>query len=294
MPRSRNMAGWAAATALAFALAGCGGDVPASVVRSPSVPPSTAPTPSAIAPSVTPTARPVPTTWIAPPASTVVRADTVRLSARPGTGMQPSKLAFWAASGGRHSTVCSSSQADQNGVWSCTANLRKSRMYSGAVTLGFNVIRSDKAIDRDPAGTMPITWAVAPSAPTGVDYRATVHADGSISIRVVWNAGSVADANEVAIYGLTTCLAPAKSTDVPCIVRGTPLPSGTLLRFGHANPSAGTIHWTERHDDIFPALGLHGSDDVYFALLVVAVNEFGKSRFVIAATTNSCYDCVID
>jgi hypothetical protein len=60
-----------------------------------------------------------------------------------------------------------------------------------------------------------------------------------------------------------------------------------------AKPKVGSATWTEIPDDYSTALGIHAQDGEYFGLLVVAVNKYGKSRFIIAKSATSCYDCVI-
>jgi hypothetical protein len=256
--------------------------------------------PSVSAASSTPSAAPSPdvkTAWASPSAGATVDVDTVRVSALIGSGVAPAKVAFWATSGGHRATICSASKEDSDGFWSCKADLRKSGMRPGAVTVGFNVTTS-AGIDKDPAGTRKLTWAVAPSAPTGVHYKLTP-GESRVTVKVSWDPASVAGADAVELYGLMECLAPPKSTGKPCIVRGTSLASATLERFARVKPKAGSTSWTEVPYEFTTALGNHatnndlGTYSEYYALLVVAVNKYGKSRFIIAKSATSCYDCVI-
>ena len=233
--------------------------------------------PSVSAPSSTPSATPSPdirTAWANPESGATVDADTVRVSALIGDGLVPAKVAFWATSGGHRATICSASKADSDGFWSCKADLRKSGMRPGAVTVGFNVTTPD-GVDKDPAGTRKLTWAVAPSPPTGVHYK-LVPGQPRVTVKVSWDAASVAGADAVEVYGLMECLAPPKSTGKPCIVRGTSLESATIERFARVKAKAGSTSWTEVPYEITTALGNHattgdlGTYSEYYALLVVA------------------------
>ena len=120
-----------------------------------------------------------------------------------------------------------------------------------------------------------------------------------VTVKISWDPASVAGADAVEVYGLMECLAPPKSTGKPCIVRGTSLASATLERFARVKPKAGSTSWTEVPFEFTTALGNHatnndlGTYSEYYALLVVAVNQYGKSRFIIAKSATSCYDCVI-
>jgi hypothetical protein len=260
---------------------------------------TTAPSVSAASPTRSATPSPdLSTAWASPESGATVDVDTVRVSALIGSGVAPAKVAFWATSGGHRATICSASKADSDGFWSCKADLRKSGMRPGGVTVGFNVTTSD-GVDKDPAGTRKLTWAVAPSAPTGVHYKLTPGRESRVTVKVSWDAASVVGADAVEVYGLMECLAPPKSTGKPCIVRGTSLASATLERFARVKPKAGSTSWTEVPYEITTALGNHattgdlGTYSEYYALLVVAVNKYGKSRFIIAKTAVSCYDCII-
>jgi hypothetical protein len=287
-----------ACVAIGVILAACGSTPSASSGSSGGSAATAAP--SVLVASSAPSATPSPdltTAWASPESGATVDVDTVRVSALIGGGVAPAKVAFWAASGGHRATICSASKADGDGFWSCKADLRKSGMRPGAITFGFNVTTA-AGVDKDPAGTRKLTWAVAPSPPTGVHYK-LVPGQSRVTVKVSWDAASVAGADAVEVYGLMECLAPPKSTGKPCIVRGTSLESATLERFARVKPKAGSTSWTEVPYEITTALGNHadsgdlGTYSEYYALLVVAVNKYGKSRFIIAKTTVSCYDCIL-
>jgi hypothetical protein len=257
--------------------------------------------PSAPVASSIPAATPSPdlrTAWASPEPAATVDVDTIHVSALIGGDVAPAKVAFWATSGGHRATICSASKADSDGFWSCKADLRKSGMRPGAVTVGFNVTTS-AGVDKDPAGTRKLTWAVAPSPPTGVHYKLTPGRHPRVTVEVSWDPASVAGADAVEVYGLMECLAPPKSTGKPCIVRGTSLESATLERFARVKPKAGSTSWTEVPFEITTALGNHattgdlGTYSEYYGLLVVAVNRYGKSRYIIAKSATSCYQCVL-
>jgi hypothetical protein len=162
----------------------------------------------------------------------------------------------------------------------------------GSVTLGFDVTSSGGAVDEDAGGTERVTWAVPPSPPTHVRITETPLDPYGTKVKVSWDPASVANADSVEVYGLNTCFAPASSTGKACIEVGTPLPSGTLTRFARVKPSAGSTSWPDLGEDVGAALGLHGTDEYYYGVLVVAVNQYGKSRFIIAGSAVSCYGCV--
>jgi hypothetical protein len=167
-------------------------------------------------------------------------------------------------------------------------------MRPGPVSLDFDVTSSVGVIDTDPAGTEKFTWAVAPSPPANVHiaYQANGLAAGIpvYVVRVSWDPESVANAEAVEVYGLLKCFAPATSEGQPCIVVGTPLATKSLRQFARVTPSAGSTSWLESGGEIGDVLGWHGTVG-YYALLVVAVNQYGDSRFIIAGTTTSCYQC---
>jgi hypothetical protein len=230
--------------------------------------------------------------WTSPSWEATVATETLTVAARVGTAQPPAKITFWASSGEQRATVCSASKADRDGLWSCKADLRKSGMRPGPLALGFNVTDRNGIVDKDPAGVVKVTWTVAPGAPTGVRYK-KIPGQADYAVKLSWDPASVAGAEAVEIYGLMNCLAPPKSTDKPCIVKGTSLKTAKLVRFASLAPAQGSTTWTESPDDISLALGIHAKDGAYYALLVVAVNEYGKSRFIIARSAASCYDCVI-
>jgi hypothetical protein len=287
-----------ACIAIAVVVAACG--------NAPTVSPGiSGPSAATTAPSVTvassaPSATPSPdltTAWASPESGSTVDVDTVRVSALIGGGYAAAKVAFWATSGGHRATICSASKADGDGFWSCKADLRKSGMRPGTVTVGFNVTTA-AGVDKDPAGTRKLTWAVAPSPPAAVHYKLVPGRESRVTVRVSWDPASVAGADAVEVYGLMECLAPPKSTGKPCIVRGTSLESATLQRFARVKPTAGSTSWTEVPFEITTALGNYattgdlGTYSEYYALLVVAVNKYGKSRFIIVKSAVSCYDCI--
>jgi hypothetical protein len=287
-----------ACVAIAVVAAACGN--PPAVSPGTSGPSAATTAPSVPVASSAPSATPSPdlrTAWASPESGATVDVDAIRVSALLGGGVAPAKVAFWATSGGHRATICSASKADGDGFWSCKADLRKSGMRPGAVTVGFNVTTS-AGVDKDPAGTRKLTWAVAPSPPAGVHYKLVPGRESRVTVRVSWDPASVAGADAVEVYGLMECLAPPKSTGKPCIVRGTSLESATLERFARVKPKAGSTSWTEVPFEITTALGNHattgdlGTYSEYYALLVVAVNKYGKSRFIIAKTAVSCYDCI--
>jgi hypothetical protein len=288
-----------ACVAIGVIVAACGSTSSASPGSSGGSVATTAPSGS-IAPSA-PEVTPSPdltTAWASPDSGAAVDVDSVRVSALVGAGVAPTKVTFWATSGGHRATICSASKADGDGLWSCKADLRKSGMRPGAVTVGFNVTTA-AGVDKDPAGTRKLTWAVAPSPPTGVHYKLVPGPEPKVTVKVSWDPASVAGADAVEVYGLMECLAPPESTGKPCIVRGTSLASATLERFAKVKPKAGSTTWTEVPYEMTTALGNHadngdlGTYSEYYALLVVAVNKYGKSRYIIAKTTVSCYDCIL-
>jgi hypothetical protein len=101
---------------------------------------------------------------------------------------------------------------------------------------------------------------------------------------------------------VTDCLSlTERAGDGSCLVRDTAVPPSTRKLIARVAASKGTVSWTgpawldviqtysggPRHE----AIGVdRRGDDIYFAVIVVASNEVGHSKLIIADAGEWCYD----
>ena len=278
-------AGVAASIVLALLVAACGSAAP---VASPSARPSSAPAsggPVAASPSVAPSESTATTSWLSPAAGDKVRTAVVKFSASFSGPVAPTAVTFTALSGSATKTACAA-KATAAGSWSCEANLLTLGIAPGPVTLGLRATDAKGA--RDAAEPRQVTYAVAPLAPVGVSFK---ESGGSPTTRTVSWKGTPLGATSVTAYGFTPCVAPPTSTGKPCIVKGTPLAPSMIFVIKSGPANAHSVSWSEVGEDIGGAVGVVNGN-YYNALLLVAENQYGRSRFIIVSSATSCYQCV--
>jgi len=96
----------------------------------------------------------------------------------------------------------------------------------------------------------------------------------------------------IRVYGLTKCLNPPGTDNVPCLVVKTMLPANVLTLVAKAPATQGHVSWTwPSWGNIGQALAIHGSD-TYYAFVIGAYTATGHSKLIIAATASACSTCL--
>jgi hypothetical protein len=135
--------------------------------------------------------------------------------------------------------------------------------------------------------------AVAPPAPADVTWNQTPalgFGAGTTTMTITWKEAATAGAT-IRVYGVTTCLNPPGTDNVPCLVVNTLLPDKALTLVATAPAAQGRVSWTwPSWGNIGQALAVHGSD-TYYAFVVGAYTTAGHSKMIIAATAGACSTC---
>ncbi len=145
-----------------------------------------------------------------------------------------------------------------------------------------------------PAPTIAVVTE-PPPAPTGVALAQEDGPDASgLVVRqytISWEAPLTSGVT-IRIYGVTKCLNPPTSTGVPCVVDGMKLPASarTVVGRGPAEEGAASWRWPMAEVD-GPVLAWDGEQS-YYAFVVAAVNDAGRSPFVVVRSAVSCSDCM--
>jgi hypothetical protein len=134
-----------------------------------------------------------------------------------------------------------------------------------------------------------------PAAPTGVtlDKGEGTDASGLVVQRftVRWDA-PLTPSVTIRVFGVTRCLNKPTSTGVPCVVDGMRVPAGARTLLAHGPSSAGVVSWTWPLADVDgPVLAWDGRR-LYYAFVVTAANDVGRSPFVVAESAVACSDCM--
>ncbi|HEY7970473.1 MAG TPA: hypothetical protein VID95_10800 [Candidatus Limnocylindrales bacterium] len=137
------------------------------------------------------------------------------------------------------------------------------------------------------------TSAAAPPAPADVTWSQTPALGfgiGTTTMTVTWKEPATASAT-IRVYGVTACLNPPGTDNVPCLVVKTLLPDKALILVATAPATQGHVSWTwPSWGNIGQALAVHGSD-TYYAFVVGAYTAAGHSKMIIAATAHACSTC---
>ena len=103
--------------------------------------------------------------------------------------------------------------------------------------------------------------------------------------------GPVTAGTTIRVYGITACLNPPGTDNVPCVGTDTLLPASALTLVASAPAAQGRVSWTwPSWGNIGQALAVHGSD-TYYAFVVGAYTAAGHSKLMIAATAGACSTC---
>jgi hypothetical protein len=280
---------------------------PGSSTSAPGVPTATA-APTG-APTDVPVATPEPTspeslaptveiggTWVLPQAGAKITQYTARLSARLSVPPESTvtKVVFRVAWSGGKKVACTATETTVKGNWACTVNLLERRVPPGKIAFTFDVNDPTGRIAAAPGGKRSATYAVPPPKPTGVKLSRvsqTTNADGSTALveRLSWREPA-GYATEFRIYGVTKCLnESAKNNGKPCLVQDTPLPSSALAKRKTVDGSkrSATLRYTIPEGECGGTLWC--SDD--YAIVLGAVNDYGRSVFAIARSADVCWQC---
>jgi hypothetical protein len=133
-----------------------------------------------------------------------------------------------------------------------------------------------------------------PAAPTGVtlDRGEGTDASGLVVQRftVRWDA-PLTPGVTIRVFGVTRCLNKPTTTGVPCVVDSMKVPAAARTLLGHGPSSDGAVSWTWPLADVDgPVLAWDGKRS-YYAFVVTAANDAGRSPFVVAESAVACSDC---
>lgn len=118
---------------------------------------------------------------------------------------------------------------------------------------------------------------------------------GCSSLRVVWQETEPSDVT-IRVYAFTGCLhtPSASKLNASCIEDGDTIPTASLVLLGTAPASDGSFSFTLASGGEGTQLGqIRGNGPDVEAIVLQAVNSKGGSSFAIAASSGSCYGCVL-
>lgn len=143
----------------------------------------------------------------------------------------------------------------------------------------------------------PATASGPPPAPTGLDYgieRGVVGEGGLVMTRytVAWSA-PLDPRTSISVFGVISCPTKRTPSNPPCVTESTRLPAEIreLIVMGPATD--GSISWDWPEADVDGPVLVVGPDGTsYYAFVVRAVNDAGRSPFVVVRSTVACSDCM--
>ena len=141
---------------------------------------------------------------------------------------------------------------------------------------------------------MHVTWTTAPVAPTGTAFEETMAAGGGdvMAFRVSWKEANPTGVT-IRIYGVTRCLVealPPLFSQVPCITPKTAIPSADLSLMASLPAATEVYSWTAPSGEGSPILDPTGRF-VYYGILITAVNNVGRSAYVLVTASTFCNGC---
>lgn len=271
---------WILSSALSVTLfaAGCG--------SAPLQPPVASPVPSP-APSAAP--GEVMTRWVEPASLATISVPHLTLTATaPASSIH--EVSFHARAAGVENVLCVVDQPGPGDSWSCSADLVELRIPVGPVVVWFDTVNSVNTTSLDAGGRRSLTFAAAPPRPVVEGFEnvkeTTDEATETTTIR--YRAGwSLPDgyATTIRVYGVTTCPREAAETDdQPCVLEDTSVPKTSLRLLAMLPGTSRATFITESQQGIGPG--------PYWAVIVVASNQFGDSPFGVLTSSNVCFQCV--
>lgn len=152
-------------------------------------------------------------------------------------------------------------------------------------------------VDSPTPAPSPSTVSGPPTAPAGLDYqveRDVAGEGGVLKTRYTVSWSSPLDpGTSIRVFGVITCPAKRTPSNRPCVTDSTPLPAKIreLLVTGPATD--GSISWEWPAADVDGPVLVVGPDGTsYYAFVVRAVNDAGRSPFVVVRSTVACSDCM--
>lgn len=141
------------------------------------------------------------------------------------------------------------------------------------------------------------TVSLPPPAPTGLDYGIERGLDGEGGLvmtryTVSWSA-PLDPGTSISVFGVITCPVKRSPDNLPCVTESTRLPARIreLIVMGPA--SDGSISWDWPEADVDgPVLAVGPGGTSYYAFVVRAINDAGRSPFVVLRSTVACSDCM--
>jgi hypothetical protein len=220
--------------------------------------------------------------WVRPRAGATLTTYETTLAARPsasGPGVTTfSKVAFSVQpSGGDEIVACTARRPNDDGVWSCKADLFALGVAPGSVRFSFDVFGVGVDAARSPAGKRKVTYAVPPPKPSDAAWkdlgsRKTGRREYTRTYRVRWSAPE-GYATEFLVYNTWECPRDsARNVGEPCYVAGTPVDVSRLKLLGRAPGDARQMKVDLVEYECGPSYG---------TVLLRARNAYGNSAFAI-------------
>ncbi len=102
----------------------------------------------------------------------------------------------------------------------------------------------------------------------------------------------LAPGTTISVYGVTTCPAKRTSSNRPCVTDSTRLPARIreLIVMGPAMD--GSVSWDWPAADVDGPVLVVADGTSYYAFVMRAVNDAGRSPFVVVRSTVACSDCM--
>jgi hypothetical protein len=220
--------------------------------------------------------------WVRPSGGATLTAYQTTLAARPsasGPGVTTfSKVAFRVTpAGGDEIAACTARRPNDDGVWSCKADLVALGVAPGVVRFSFDVFGVGVEPARSPAGNRKVTYAVPPPKPADAAWkdlgsRKTGRWEYTRTYRVRWSAPE-GYATEFLVYNTWACPRDsARNVGEPCYVAGTPVDVSQLELLGRAPGDARQMKFDLVEYECGPSYG---------TVLLRARNAYGQSAFAI-------------
>jgi hypothetical protein len=133
----------------------------------------------------------------------------------------------------------------------------------------------------------PVATPGVPPKPAAVTFRKvgekTSGGKTKVTYRVTWNSPAGV-ATSFLVYGVNRCLRESRqNNNTACVAKGMAIPKGTLELIAQAPGALRTIDVTWTVPEAGPG--------PYYAVLVRAANDAGKSIFTIAWSDKVCWGC---
>jgi hypothetical protein len=223
-----------------------------------------------------------------PAAITRVAADRGDGAMRPllGFSMVAILVAGCASAGGLPSTGPSVPSAMVSPAPSPAASAASAAVSSPAPSAVASSVASSPPVTEPfssaaPPAPLDVTWNQTPAQGFGV---------GTTTMSITWREPLTAGLT-IRVYGVTACLNPPGTDNVPCLVVNTSLPANVLTLVATAPAAQGHASWTwPSWGNIGQALAVNGSE-TYYAFVVGAYTAVGHSKMIIAATADYCSTC---